>query len=219
MPSTYNGIGTHYYGRKNLQKRPGSCPHCGRGVELTSYDTRLWFVVFLIPLIPLGRKRIVDYCPACTRHYAIDAAKWEAAKQVEVSGAIEKYRAHPTPEDAIALHQQLLNFHQLRQAAEFRQAMRDKFANNATVQAYLGAALERFGQYDEAKEHFAQALALCPDLPEARVGVAHGYIRAGQLNEARTLLDFLEKPGGAQPYSLEPLETLARACRKAGITR
>src|SRR5690242_17932788 len=85
MPSTYNGIGTHYYGKKNIQKRPGPCPHCHRAVELTSYDTILWFVVVFIPLIPIRRKRIIDYCPACTRHFAVDLEKWETAKQLEIS--------------------------------------------------------------------------------------------------------------------------------------
>ncbi len=36
MPTTYNGIGTHYYGKKNLQKRAANCPHCGNKVELSS---------------------------------------------------------------------------------------------------------------------------------------------------------------------------------------
>src|SRR5436309_9081760 len=150
MPTTYNGIGTHYYGKKNLERRPGICQQCGRGVELVSYDTRLWFVFLLIPVIPLGRKRIVDYCPACTRHYALDADKWETAKQLEISGALEKYRSNPTPEAAIEAHQQLLNFHQSAKAAEFRQTMGAKFADNAKVQAYLGDALLHLGKTDEA---------------------------------------------------------------------
>src|SRR5947209_2116421 len=120
MPTTYNGIGTHYYGKKNITKRPGPCPHCNRAVELTSYDTRLWFVVVFIPIIPLGRKRIIDHCPSCTRHFAVDKQKWETAKQLEVSGAMEQYRANPTPEGAIAVHQQLLKFHQSVEAAEFQ---------------------------------------------------------------------------------------------------
>src|SRR5258706_3000734 len=95
MPTTYNGVGTHYYGKKNLQTRPGPCPHCGRAGQLTSYDTRLWFVVFFIPVIPLARKRIIDHCRVCTRHYATDLDKWETARQLEVSGALEQYRTNP----------------------------------------------------------------------------------------------------------------------------
>ncbi len=216
MPSTYNGIGTHYYGKSNIQKRPGPCPHCHRAVELTSYDTRLWFVVVFIPIIPIRRKRIIDYCPACTRHYAVDQEKWETAKQLEISGALEEYRANPTPEGAIAAHQQLLKYHQAAQAADFQKTMTETYPGNAKVQAYLGAALEHVGKVTEAAEYYARALALRPDLPEARIGVAKGHIRAGRLDDARPLLDFLEKTGAAQLYSLAPLETLAIAFQNAG---
>lgn len=210
-----NGIGTTYYGKKNLQTRPGPCPHCGRAVELKSYDTRTWFVIFLIPIIPLKRLRIIDYCSVCTRHYAMEADKWETAKQLEISGALEKYRTNPTPEGAIEAHQQLMNFHQLEEAASFRKLMREKYPDNAKVHAYLGAALERFGQTEEATAAYTRAFELRSDLPEARIGVARGYMRTGKLTEARGLLDFLEKPGASQLYSLEPLDTLAREFQKA----
>ncbi|TAL05226.1 MAG: tetratricopeptide repeat protein [Verrucomicrobia bacterium] len=216
MPSTYNGIGTHYYGRKNIQKRVGTCQSCGRTVELTSYDTRLWFVIVFVPIIPLGRKRIIDHCPACTRHYAVEAEKWETARQLEVSGAQEKFRTDPSAENAIAVHQQLLYFHQADQAAEFQKTLVAKFPDHAKVQAYLGAALSHLGKVKDAEPFFAHALELRPDLPEARIGVARSHLRAGKLDEARALLDFLEKPGASQLYSLEPLETLARAYQYAG---
>lgn len=216
MPHMVNGIGTTYYGKKNIQTRPGPCPHCGRDVPLKSYDTRTWFVILLIPIIPLKRLRIIDYCSGCTRHYAMDIDKWETARQLEVSGALEKYRSQPTPEAAIEAHQSMMNYHQLEDAAAFRKLLRERYADNAKVHAYLGAVLERFAQLDEADAAYARAFQLRPDLPEARIGVARGHLRAGRLAEARPLLDFLEKPGAAQLYSLEPLDTLARALQKAG---
>jgi tetratricopeptide (TPR) repeat protein len=129
---------------------------------------------------------------------------------------MEQYRVNPTPEGAIGVHQQLFKFHQAEQAAEFQKTMSEKYADNAKVQSYLGAALEHVGKTDEAATYFQRALALRPDLPEARIGAARGYVRAGRLDEARKLLDFLEKPGAAQLYSLHPLETLALAYQKAG---
>lgn len=216
MPSTYNGIGTQYYGKKDIQSRPGPCPHCGRPVELISYNTRLWFVVLFIPIIPLGRKRIIDYCSLCTRHFASDADKWETAKQLEISGALEKFRSSGTPEDAIAVHQQMFHFHQYDQAAKFRKSMLDKHPDNARVRAYLGAALEQIGENADAEGHYARALELRPDMPEARAGLARARIRSGKLDEARALLDFMEKPGASQLYSLEPVDALARAYQGAG---
>ena len=71
MPSTVNGIGTHYWGKKNLYTYQGQCQACKRITSLSCYDTNLFFVVVFIPIIPLGRKRIIDHCSACTRHYAM----------------------------------------------------------------------------------------------------------------------------------------------------
>ena len=59
MPQVVNGCGTWYYGKKNLQQYQGVCRACGALTTLSSYDTRLYAVVFFIPLIPLARKRII----------------------------------------------------------------------------------------------------------------------------------------------------------------
>ena len=88
MPVTYNGIGTRYHGQTNVQTRTGVCRSCGRTVQLQSYDTRLWFVILYIPIIPLGRKHIIDSCPACRRHYATDLDKWETARQLDRLGLV-----------------------------------------------------------------------------------------------------------------------------------
>jgi tetratricopeptide (TPR) repeat protein len=216
MPYTINGIGTRYYGKQNLQQRPGVCRSCGRQATLASYDTRLWFVVFFVPLIPLGRKHIIDACPVCRRHFVTPLEKWEMAKQLETSGALEKFRSDPTPDNAIQAHQQLIGFHQIAEAAELQRTMEEKFADNARVQIYLAGTLMRLGKTEPAAALFQRALELRPDLPEARSGVAEGHIRAGRLDEARSLLDFLEIPGAAQLYSLAPLERLALSYQKAG---
>jgi len=211
MPITYNGIGTHYYGKSNLEIRPGQCRSCNRHVQLQSYDTRLWFVIVFIPIIPLGRKRILDSCPSCRRHYVSDLHKWETARQLEVSGAMDKFQSSPTPENAIAVHQQMLGFHQVTEATQFEKTMLAQFPDSAKIYAYLGSAQDHIGRRDQAAESYKRALELRPDLPEARIGMARAHIREGRLDDARKLLDFLEKPGSAQLYSLEVLETLAYA--------
>ena len=91
MPTTYNGIGTHYYGKKNATSRQGQCKHCSRTTRLDSHDTRLWFVVIFVPVIPLGKKRIMDMCSICKWHYAMPLGKWEEMQQLIL---IQKERDH-----------------------------------------------------------------------------------------------------------------------------
>src|SRR6185437_11541102 len=94
MPHRINGCGTWYHGRKNVVQFEGTCSSCKRRVVLSSYDTRLWFDVVLIPIIPLARKRIIDQCPACTRHHPMSYDDWEQGKKRTIE-AIAAYRRKP----------------------------------------------------------------------------------------------------------------------------
>jgi tetratricopeptide (TPR) repeat protein len=213
---TVNGIGTHYYGKRNRQARVGVCHSCGAQTNLESYDTRLWFVFIMIPLIPLGRRRIIDQCPHCSRHFAANPQQWETSKQLGVSGTMHAYREQPSPEAALEVHASFLAFRMQEEAAVFRsQAMQD-FPESALLPAGLAAQLRQMGLFDESTTLFDKALQLHPDLPDARVGAAISRIVAGELDQARELLRFLEEPGAGQLYNLGPLETLAHAYQKAG---
>ena len=55
MPQVINGIGTWYWGKRNIHAIQSQCQHCGHIGELLSYDTRAYFVVLFIPIIPLRR--------------------------------------------------------------------------------------------------------------------------------------------------------------------
>src|SRR4051812_38374305 len=166
MPTTVNGIGTHYYGKKNRVERTAPCRSCNRVGNLESYDTRLWFVIVFIPVIPLGRKRIIDKCPSCTRHYAADADAYEQARQLQVSGAQERFRREPSPEAALEAHGTLLAFHEYEQAAQFRRTALDRYSGHAGLRAGLAAQLQEVSAFDASADLYEQALALDPDLTE-----------------------------------------------------
>ena len=77
MPHTINGIGTHYYGAGNRSARVDVCESCRRSATLSSYDTREWFCVLFIPIIPLRRFRILNDCSSCRRHHRIAADEFK----------------------------------------------------------------------------------------------------------------------------------------------
>jgi tetratricopeptide (TPR) repeat protein len=210
-----HGIGFIYFGSKNFQSRTGPCPHCRRTGRLSSYDTRKWFVFALIPIVPLEHLRIIDHCRICSRNLAIPLGSWENAKQSGISTALSKYQLSPTAEAAVTVHEQLLSFHQPQAAETFRKQACSKFPDDAKMHAHFGTDLEGLGLFAQADECFQRAHALCPNLPGARLGWAGGLIRAGRLNEARALLDFLEIPGAAKIHPIEPLYQLTLAYQNA----
>src|SRR5262249_1313394 len=157
-----------------------------------SYDTRLWFVIIFIPIIPLGRKRIIDRCPACTRHIAADADAYEQARQLQTSGSMEQYRREPSADTALEAHGQRHAFHEHDQPPHFGQAVLERFPEHAGLRTGLAAQLEQTNSYGEASALYDAAYELDPELPEARVGVAYRKMARGELDEARGLLDFME---------------------------
>jgi Flp pilus assembly protein TadD len=199
MPTTINGIGTHYYGKRNLQVRHGTCDQCKRPGQLTSYETRLWFVVVFIPVIPLGRKQIVDQCPHCTRHRAASLGEFKRAGEQAVEEARRHAQQHPgDPDVAVRLHATLVAFQQREESHEQARAMEARFPDHAGVQMYLGAWHSQEGREDEADARFERALAIEPDNHAAARAVAVGCMQKGDLARARDLLAFMQTPGPDQ---------------------
>ena len=214
MPTTINGIGTHYYGKRDVARRPGTCQHCGAEGNLESYTTRLFFVVIFIPIIPLKRVRILDSCPRCSRHWIVDPEKYEMSRQLAVSGALEKYRDEPSEESALVAHAQLMSFHMHQEADKFRETVLEQFPDSAEIRSGLASHLEQMGRWNEATSLYEKAFEQKPELPEVRHSLAWRCVNKNELDEAYDLLDFLRKPGAGQSFNLAPLQALAEAYQK-----
>ena len=213
MPATINGIGTHYYGKRDAASRAGVCPHCGADSKLESYTTRLWFVIFFIPIIPLKRVRLLDYCSRCSRHWAVNPDQYEKTRQETITTLLKSYSDQPTIESAFEVHAQMLMFHMNSEANTFREAALATFADNTDLRLGFASHLEQFGQTNDATPLYEQAFELDSSLPAARMALAARRIDQRELDSAYQLLDFLLKPGSSQKYNLNLLEVLARSAR------
>ncbi|MBS0201303.1 MAG: hypothetical protein JSS49_00280 [Planctomycetes bacterium] len=216
MPQTVNGIGTHYYGKQDVARRSGTCRHCGKSGNLETYTTRLWFVILFIPIIPLKRIRILDYCSSCTRHWVVNPEEYEMSRQLSISGAMEKHRAEPTVETALIAHAQYLSFHMYSEADAFRQGVLTQFPDNPELLLGLAGHLDQTGRWMEATPMYEQVLALKPESTDARFHLAWRRTNEGKLDEAYDLLDYLRERGSGVSFNLEPLKTLAVAYQKVG---
>lgn len=216
MPSTVNGIGTSYYGKTDAAGRIGNCQFCGTNGRLETYTTRLWFVIFFIPIIPLKRVRLLDYCSRCSRHWVANPEQYEMSRQLAVSGALEKYRDAPSVEAALVVHAQLLSFHMHPEADQFRQTALETYPASAELRSGFAIHLDQTGRWMEATELYEAAFQLKSELPEVRNSLAWRRMNENKLDEAFELLDFLRKPGAGQSFNLGLLEQLASAYQKAG---
>jgi len=217
MPSSINGIGTHYYGRRNQVRRLRACSHCQYLGAMDSYETRLWFVVVFVPVIPLRRLQILDECPQCRRHYALDLEEFEASRQLTASRVLAKYREQLTAEAAAEAHGTMLELFLRDEAQAFRETVLTQYPRDIPLRKQLAHQLHQTLDEHATQSLFKQVLALDPADTLARTQRARFLLRfPKRLEEAWQLTDFLREPGAGQIYDLSVLDLLSRQLEAAG---
>jgi tetratricopeptide (TPR) repeat protein len=167
MPQTINGIGTHYYGKSKLQRRPGSCEFCGRNTTIESYDTRYWFVILFIPIIPLGKKHVFDQCGVCRQHRVMKLDDWDEARAKAMEEGMRKVVDQPgVLEPLVQLHRTCLIFGEWEKADQLSARMEQEFAGDAKAHLHLAHAHAFRGRAGEAEKSLQRAKELDPGLAE-----------------------------------------------------
>src|SRR5690349_11530844 len=188
MPHVHNGIGTWYYGKRNIQQRTGQCAACKSVSNLTTYDTRSFFVVFMVPLIPLRKLHIVDQCARCKRHGVIPWAEWETA-QKRMQNAIDAYRRSPT--NAQLAEEVIRTIVPYRDAAAFLSIAPEIEKNLARSTKTLGlvaGVYDLLGRGGDVERVLRAALAV-EDTAEIREALADCLMDQGRADDAEPYLE------------------------------
>lgn len=164
MPETYNGCGTWYYGKKEVFQHRGGCPHCGKIVTLSSFNTRKWVTIFYIPIIPLKQQRVIDECPACTMHRSVPLKTYEASRQKLCQEARAKAAANPKdPQAAIELLKTYSQYQDWPALQELIPAAASAFPDNPAVHSTIGHILYYLGYWEEAVDYLTHSLSIQDD--------------------------------------------------------
>ena len=216
MPSTINGIGTHYYGKKNETTRKAVCNHCHNNTTMTSYETRLWCVFIYVPIIPLKKKRIIDMCSACSYHFAHDVEDWETGRQQAIATATDQLRSEGTVGAGLDMHATLLAYREMEEAADLRESLLNQYPDNVKLLTGIANHLGEVGLATEARRTWNQLHKLDSELAEPRYHIAIDKMNRDRLDEARELLRFLDEPGAEKSYNYDLLLSLAELYQKKG---
>lgn len=195
MPTTINGIGTHYYGKKNKESEEGICDFCQRDAILSDYETRTWFVFIFIPIIPLGKKKILNHCSKCRQHMAMPLSEWEDLEERELSSGIEKLSQNSNdPKVALEVFGTLLGFSKKEEARDLADSMEEKFPDDIDVQITVGSWHEKEKRMVEADRCFQRAYDSDPEDPRSIRAIGITKLQNGHVEEAKELLDKLSHP-------------------------
>ncbi len=189
MPKVYNGIGTWHHGRANRIVRRDYCEFCGKPGDLQSYDTRHFFVVGFVPLLPLGARRVIDHCPKCQGFRSLPLGQWKREKANATNAALAAFQASPDDaEAALNICRTLIQFQERTIFAQIAPALESRFQHNASVLDMAAAGHASFNRHDLAVQSAARAVALEPANTKLRNALAIYQMRAGSPDEAAVTL-------------------------------
>lgn len=188
MPTVVNGIGTWYYGKRRIHARKGVCEACGNLTNLESYDTTLFVVVFFVPVIPLGQKRILEKCAVCGRHRVLPLKKWEEAKVNQGAVVLDQLQREPDNREYLAQAIAFAHVYQdeplLREVVE---PLARDHTDDAEIQLQLAEAYAYFARWPEAEQAYRAALAVRDD-DLIRERLAWALLKQDRPDEARPYL-------------------------------
>jgi tetratricopeptide (TPR) repeat protein len=168
MPYTINGIGTWYYGKRNRTRETATCEFCDRLTQVDSYETREFFVVLFIPIIPLRKFQIVRACSSCNKHRRMKLAEWQAYRDGALGSVKAEVEGQPSNLDL----QEKLGWAQLGfalgpDARETFARICESHPERAIASYGLARSLEAVGKRHDAVAAYQRALERKPDLAEA----------------------------------------------------
>src|SRR5262249_29600370 len=145
--------------------------------ELSSYDTTLFFVVLYLPIIPLGRKRILDQCSRCKRHFVAPMSKWAAAQEKDIVAANQAAAQDPKNEQKAATAiATAIQYHAKDEFQLLAESFGAKFPRSQLVHNVIGDGHAFFSQHEKALQAYRNALAAKDD-PALREVIALQLIR------------------------------------------
>jgi tetratricopeptide (TPR) repeat protein len=196
MPITINGIGTHYYFKRNLVTKQGICEHCHRRATLSDYDIGLFFVVFYVPIVPLGRQMIIGECNACSMHRAMPLQQWEQLREDAIDGGLAQLsRAPNSAEAALSLLGIYTMFNQSADALDLAVAIRSTHRDDYDTMLALGAWYESQQHDTEANECFQVVVGLDPERIASKRIRLFDAMEAKKFSEVQKLAGALQEQG------------------------
>ena len=217
MPATINGVGTGYWGKKNQVAFQAVCDHCGHPAVLRSYDTWYCFVVVFLPVVPLGKRRIIDQCSRCSRHYVLTLKEWEQLKTESITTATQAYKQEPgNSEKAAELITTVISFKDEELFTQLAPVLEQQCSRQVESLLLLAEGYGLFSDLAGNERCLRAALALSDDF-EIREAMAHFLVRQSRPDAAKPYLEHILATADVSKFDF--LVSLVAGLQACGLHR
>jgi len=167
------------YGTGNFHKRNhavvrGQCPHCGKIGYKSSFDTTRFFTLYFLPIIPIGRHRILMDCKACDKNWAISLSEWKKIQRIDLPAALAQYEKNrENRETVIGLINLIVQAQATEHLEKIGPQIRNTFPQDEEILTLLAAAYSRLCLDEKAGSLYLSLLDITDDEEVTRQAENH----------------------------------------------
>ena len=156
-----NAFKIELIGKKKITSHLTLCAGCSQLRLLSSYITTRVAMFFSLPVLPLGKLRILDECPTCGHCGQIKARQFYKERKKNLSVMMEGFTHSSDDPDncCLALHT-LMIYNEEAWFEDVQKTYSKRFESDMRVQLLIARGLCRFGDYDRAIEYCRKAIEL-----------------------------------------------------------
>jgi len=148
-------------GKRKITSHFAQCSGCNQLRLLSSYIATKVSMFLSLPLLPIGKVRILDECPTCGHCGQVSARKYYKERKKNLSIMMEGFTHSGDDPDncCLALHT-LMIYDEAAWFEDVQKTYGPRFENNLKVQMLIARGLCRFGEYEHASDYCHKAIAL-----------------------------------------------------------
>lgn len=201
------GFEIDFIGRSNISSNFSRCDTCRRLTLLNTYTTRRFVLLFNLPLIPLGKCRMLDECPYCGQRGKTSLRKHDKERKQNLALMMDGFADDAdNPDTCSHALRTLMIYNQTSWFEDVQKSYGLRFEKHMQIQYIIAQGLCRFGDYEQAILYCSKAIVLGADKQ------AHELLAFCQtLRDASPGKDDLEKMRFIEESTLKSYIPLASA--------
>lgn len=148
--------GRYHFFKRNRRQFISRCVSCQRVAAQDSFDTIAWAHLYFIPLLPMGRKRILAKCTSCAMFTQTSLTIWQAERSAALYAVEQRYGREPAQLDyALEALELLGRFGEDDKADAVATHLERTFLEEANVRARLADWHTKRNRLNKASELIA----------------------------------------------------------------
>lgn len=179
------------YGKKDYHQFITTCKKCGKISSIQNYTSSNFMSVATVPLLPLGKIRVMDECSNCGWFKTLKFSEWAQQKKEKLANIARKYRKDKGNSDVLMKGiETAIEYQDEDVFQKFVKLFSATRSSNAELIGMVAYGYDYFGEYEQAEKCYRKSLQI-DDYQDVRENYGLLLIKMKRPAEAEKYLEHL----------------------------